>query len=42
MKITNRLQGENSIVGAFSLVKDDVPDNAMVAGTPAKIINEMT
>ena len=34
--------GKNSIVGAFSLVKDDVPDNTMVAGTPAKLINKKT
>lgn len=31
--------GKNSIVGAFSLVKNDVPDNTMVAGTPAKLID---
>jgi acetyltransferase-like isoleucine patch superfamily enzyme len=30
--------GKNVIVGAHSLVKDDVPDGAVVAGTPAKII----
>lgn len=33
--------GENSIVGAFSLVKDDVPDNTTVAGTPAEIIKSI-
>ena len=31
--------GQNAIVGAHSLVKDDVPDGAVVAGTPAKILS---
>lgn len=30
--------GENAIIGAHSLVKEDVPANAIVAGTPAKVI----
>jgi Acetyltransferase (isoleucine patch superfamily) len=30
--------GKNSVVGAFSLVKEDVPDNVVVAGIPAKVI----
>lgn len=30
--------GENAIVGAGSVVTKDVPDNAVVVGTPAKII----
>ena len=30
--------GENSIVGAFSFVNKDVPDNAIVFGVPAKIV----
>jgi acetyltransferase-like isoleucine patch superfamily enzyme len=30
--------GENSIVGAFSFVSDDVPDNAVAVGVPAKVI----
>lgn len=30
--------GENSIVGAGSVVTKDVPDNAIVGGNPAKII----
>jgi len=29
--------GENSIVGAFSFVNKDVPDNAIVFGVPAKL-----
>ena len=30
--------GDNAIIGAHSLVREDVPDNAIVAGTPAKVI----
>lgn len=30
--------GENSVVGAASVVTRDVPDNAVVAGNPAKLI----
>lgn len=30
--------GENSIIGAHSLVKDHVPDNSVAWGTPAKIV----
>uniref|UniRef100_A0A7V0Z7F6 N-acetyltransferase n=1 Tax=candidate division WOR-3 bacterium TaxID=2052148 RepID=A0A7V0Z7F6_UNCW3 len=30
--------GENAIVGAGSVVTKDVPDNAIVAGVPAKVI----
>jgi acetyltransferase-like isoleucine patch superfamily enzyme len=33
--------GENSIVGAGSVVKEDVPDNCIVAGNPAKIIKRL-
>lgn len=33
--------GENSIVGAYSLVKRDVPDNTIVVGVPAKIIKRI-
>ena len=32
--------GENSIVGAFSFVTKDVPDDAVVVGVPAKVINQ--
>lgn len=31
--------GSNTIIGAGSVVTKDVPDNAVVAGNPAKIIN---
>lgn len=30
--------GENAVVGAGAVVTKDVPDNAVVVGTPAKII----
>ncbi len=33
--------GENSIVGTFSFVNKDVPDNVIVVGVPAKIIKEL-
>lgn len=29
--------GENSIVGAFSFVTDDIPDNTVAFGIPAKV-----
>jgi acetyltransferase-like isoleucine patch superfamily enzyme len=32
--------GENAIVGAHSLVRDDVPAGAVVAGVPAKILSK--
>lgn len=31
--------GENSVVGAFSFVNRDVPDNVIVAGVPATVLN---
>jgi len=30
--------GDNAVIGAHSLVREDVPPNAIVAGTPAKLI----
>lgn len=33
--------GDNSIVGAGSVVLDDIPDNCVVAGNPAKIIKKL-
>jgi acetyltransferase-like isoleucine patch superfamily enzyme len=34
--------GKNVVVGANSLVKNDVPDFCIVAGTPAKIIKKIS
>ncbi len=33
--------GENAIVGAGSVVTKDVPDNAVVAGNPARLIRKL-
>lgn len=33
--------GENSIVGAGSVVTKDVPDNTVVAGNPAKFVKQL-
>jgi len=33
--------GENSIVGAFSFVNDDLPDNVVAVGVPAKVIRNI-
>ncbi len=33
--------GENSIVGAHSLVLDDIPDNVIAFGVPSKIIRKI-
>jgi acetyltransferase-like isoleucine patch superfamily enzyme len=30
--------GENAVVGAHSFVNQDVPDNAVVVGAPAKVV----
>ena len=32
--------GKNSVIGAGSVVLNDVPDNCVVAGNPAKMINK--
>lgn len=34
--------GDNSVIGAGSVVTKDVPENVFVAGNPAKIIREIT
>jgi acetyltransferase-like isoleucine patch superfamily enzyme len=34
--------GENSIVGAFSFVNRDVPDNVLALGIPVKVIRDLT
>lgn len=33
--------GENAVIGAFSFVNRDVPDNVVVAGVPIKIIKKL-
>ena len=33
--------GENSIVGAFSFVNSDVPDNAVAVGVPTRLIKSI-
>ena len=33
--------GENSIIGAFSFVNADVPENAVAVGVPAKVIRKL-
>ena len=33
--------GENSFIGAFSFVNNDIPDNVVAAGIPAKIIKKL-
>ncbi|WP_455756629.1 acyltransferase [Sulfurimonas sp.] len=33
--------GENSIIGAHSLVIDDIPDNVIAFGVPAKVIRKI-
>jgi acetyltransferase-like isoleucine patch superfamily enzyme len=35
--LSNLVVGENALVGAGSVVTHDVPDNAIVAGNPAKL-----
>jgi acetyltransferase-like isoleucine patch superfamily enzyme len=33
--------GENSIIGAFSFVNCDIPDNCVAVGVPAKVIKKI-
>lgn len=33
--------GENSIIGAFSFINKDVPDNVVAFGIPAKVIRQL-
>jgi len=33
--------GENAVIGAFSFVNRDVPDNVVAAGVPVKVIKKM-
>lgn len=34
--------GENSIIGAFSFISRDIPDNVLAYGIPARIIRKLT
>jgi acetyltransferase-like isoleucine patch superfamily enzyme len=34
--------GENAVVGAFSFVNTDIPDNVLAFGIPAKVIRKLT
>jgi UDP-2-acetamido-3-amino-2,3-dideoxy-glucuronate N-acetyltransferase len=40
--LSNVVIGENAIVGAGSVVTRDVPDNAVVAGNPARLLRLIT
>ncbi len=40
--LSNLVIGENALVGAGSVVTHDVPDNAIVAGNPARLIRLIT
>ena len=40
--LSNLVIGENALVGAGSVVTRDVPDNAIVAGNPARLIRLIT
>lgn len=33
--------GENSVIGAFSFVTEDIPDNVVAYGVPAKVIRKL-
>jgi len=33
--------GENAVIGAFSFVNKDIPDNVVAVGTPVKIIKKL-
>lgn len=34
--------GENSVIGAFSFVNKNIPENVVAFGVPAKVIRELT
>ncbi|HEC92816.1 MAG TPA: acyltransferase [Candidatus Atribacteria bacterium] len=34
--------GENAIVGAFSFVNTDIPDNVLACGVPVKVVRKLT
>ena len=33
--------GENSVIGAFSFVNKDIPDNVVALGVPAKVVKKL-
>ena len=33
--------GENSVIGAFSFVTEDIPDNVVAYGVPAKVVRKL-
>jgi acetyltransferase-like isoleucine patch superfamily enzyme len=33
--------GENAIIGAFSFVNKDIPDNVVAVGVPARVIRKI-
>ena len=33
--------GENTIIGAFSFVNEDIPDNVVAVGVPAKVLRKL-
>lgn len=33
--------GENSVIGAFSFVTEDIPDNVVAFGVPAKVVRKL-
>jgi len=33
--------GENAVIGAFSFINRDIPDNVIAVGVPAKVIREI-
>lgn len=33
--------GENAVVGAYSFVKEDIPDNTLSYGIPAKVVKNL-
>ncbi|EKD90135.1 MAG: O-acetyltransferase [uncultured bacterium] len=33
--------GENAVVGAYSFIKDDIPDNSLAYGIPAKVVKKI-
>jgi acetyltransferase-like isoleucine patch superfamily enzyme len=34
--------GENAVIGAFSFINQDIPDDACAYGTPVKVVKIVT